>query len=198
MRRTWVLLVAACAVAASACSAPTPRPTSAAPTSPSPSATSTAATSSGTPTAAGSPSSSASAADQTLWGCVVAYNTYASTPPRISLFGRTVNGRTVVCVNPGDPAGGVRRLDPIVPVPSRPGAVDVVGFVSYPGAVSARCRSNATSTWLEARPVRASQLPERALEGQLSPAWGLHRVDITVALGDLIDLAAAQADALAP
>jgi hypothetical protein len=130
-------------------------------------------------------------------GCVVAYNTYAGTPPRPSLFGRTVNGRTVVCVNPGDPAGGLRRLDPIVPVPSRPGAVDVVGFVSYPGSVSARCRSNATSTWLDARRVAGSQLPEPALAGQRSPAWGLHRIDITVALGDLIDLAADQAAALA-
>ena len=34
-------------------------------------------------------------------GCVVAYNTYASTPPTLSLFGRTVNGRTVVCVLSG-------------------------------------------------------------------------------------------------
>jgi hypothetical protein len=131
-------------------------------------------------------------------GCVVAYNTYAGKPPRLSLFGRTANGRTVVCVNPGDPSGGVRRLDPIVPVPSRPGAVDVVGFVSYPGSVSARCRSDATSTWLDARRVAGSQLPEQALAGQRSPAWGLHRVDITLALGDLIDLASTQAATLPP
>jgi hypothetical protein len=134
--------------------------------------------------------------DQT--GCVVAYNTYASTPPALSLFGRTVNGRTVVCVNPGAPGGGASTLDPVVPVPSRPGAVDVVGFASYPGSVTARCRSNDTSTWLEATTPPGSQLPERALEGQLSPAWGLHRVDITVALGDLVELAALQASALTP
>ncbi len=136
------------------------------------------------------------AASQT--GCVVAYNTYDDVPPRLSLFGRTVDGRTVVCVNPGDPSGGSARLDPIVPVPSSPGAVDVVGFASYPGSVAGRCRSNATSTWLEVTTTARSQLPERALASQLSPAWGLHRVDITVALGDLIDLASSQAAALAP
>jgi hypothetical protein len=129
---------------------------------------------------------------------VVAYNTYAGTPPTRSLFGRTVNGRTVVCVNPGSPSGGAARLDPVVPVPSRPGAVDVVGFAAYPGSVVARCASDATSTWLEARPAPGSQLPDRALQSQLAPAWGLHRVDITVALGDLIDLARRQAAALSP
>ena len=35
----------------------------------------------------------------------------------------TVNGREVVCVNPADPGGGRGTLDPIVPVPSKPGAV---------------------------------------------------------------------------
>lgn len=134
----------------------------------------------------------------TQTGCVVAYNTYAGTPPTRSLFGRTVNGRTVVCVNPGSPSGGAARLDPVVPVPSRPGAVDVVGFAAYPGSVVARCASDATSTWLEARPAPGSQLPDRALQSQLAPAWGLHRVDITVALGDLIDLARRQAAALSP
>ena len=108
------------------------------------------------------------AASQT--GCVVAYNTYDDVPPRLSLFGRTVDGRTVVCVNPGDPSGGSARLDPIVPVPSSPGAVDVVGFASYPGSVAGRCRSNATSTWLEVTTTARSQLPERALASQLSPA----------------------------
>lgn len=134
----------------------------------------------------------------TQTGCVVAYNTYAGTPPATALFGRTVAGRTVLCVNPADPAGGTARLDPVVPVPSRPGAVDVVGFAAYPGSVSAQCRSNATSTWLDATRVPGSQLPARALSSQQSPAWGLHRVDVTIALDDLVDLAASQAAALTP
>jgi hypothetical protein len=131
-------------------------------------------------------------------GCVVAYNTYAGTPPPSALFSRTVDGRPVVCVNPGDPAGGAAVLDPIVPRPSTPGAVDVVGFTSYPGSVSVRCRTSTSSTWLEATARDGSPLPARNLEPQLGPAWGLHRVDVTLALGDLIDLAAAQAATVTP
>ena len=135
---------------------------------------------------------------RTQTGCVVAYNTYDGTPPESALFGRTVAGRTVVCVNPADPATGVGSLDPIVPVSSAPGVDDVVGFRSYPGAVRSRCRSSATETWLRASRAPGTSLPDQALRGRLSPAWGLHRVDVTIALGDLIDLAAAQAASMAP
>jgi hypothetical protein len=127
-------------------------------------------------------------------GCVVAYNTYDGAPPSGALFGRTTAGRTVICVNPGAPAGGTALLDPVVPRVSVAG--DVVGFVEYSDSVRGACRATSAYTWLDARRVDGSRLPERTTSGGLGPSWGLHRVDVTVALGDLIQLAAAQASAL--
>ena len=74
----------------------------------------------------------------------------------------------------------------------------MVGFVEYPDSVRAQCRSTTTETWLEVARADGSALPDLASAGQISPAWGLHRVDVTIALGDLIDLAARQAAALHP
>jgi len=130
-------------------------------------------------------------------GCVVAYNTYGSTPPADALFGRTVDGRTTLCVNPAALAGGRAELDPIVPVPSKPGAIDVVGFASFPGSLRGECRSNGSHTWLEVAQAARSQLPAGTLKPSPSAAWGLHRYDVTVALGDLVRLAALQGAALA-
>jgi hypothetical protein len=83
-----------------------------------------------------------------------------------------------------------------MPMPSEPGADDVVGFVEYTDSVEAECRSTPGFTWLDAGRVTGSTLPDPALAGGLGPAWGLHRVDITVALGELVDLAASQAAAM--
>lgn len=129
-------------------------------------------------------------------GCVVAYNTYGSTPPAAGLFGRTTKGRTTLCVNPAALAGGAADLDAIVPVPSRPGAVDVAGFASFPGSLRGECRSDASHTWLQVDRTPSSSLPAGSLRPSPSPAWGLHRYDITVALGDLVRLAARQGAAM--
>lgn len=130
-------------------------------------------------------------------GCVVAYNTYGSVPPADGLFGRTTEGRTTLCVNPAALAGGPAQLDPIVPVPSEPGAVDVVGFASFPGSLRGECQSNSSHTWLQVDQTERSQLPSGTLEPNRSAAWGLHRYDVTVALGDLVRLAELQGAAMA-
>ncbi len=130
-------------------------------------------------------------------GCLVAYNTYEGPPPSNALFGRTVDGRTVVCTNPAALAGGSGRLDPIVPTPSAPGVDDVATLTRLDGALSARCRSNGRYTWLDVQRVDGSPLPPTALTGALAPDWGMHRYDVTVALGNLVDLAARQAAVVA-
>ncbi len=132
----------------------------------------------------------------TQTGCVVAYNTYDGVPPQGALFGRTTAGRRVICVNPAAPAGGRARLDPVVPVPSEPGADDVVGFAEFTDSVDAECRSTPDFSWLDVGLVPGSTLPDSAFARGLGPAWGLHRVDVGIALGDLVDLAASQAASL--
>jgi hypothetical protein len=132
----------------------------------------------------------------TQTGCVIAYNTYGSAPPASGLFGRTTNGRTTLCVNPAALGGGAATLDAIVPVPSAPGALDVVGFASFPGSLRGQCRSDPSHTWLQVDRSPGSQLPAGTLRPTPSPAWGLHRYDVTVALGDLVRLAARQGAAM--
>lgn len=130
-------------------------------------------------------------------GCLVAFNTYGDAPPSTGLFGRTVDGRTVVCTNPAALPGGPGLLDPIVPVPDSSGADVVRGFWEFPDSARAQCSRNAAFTWLDVARVPGSQLPQLAVTPTSGPAWGLHRVDVTLALGNLIDLAARQAAAVA-
>jgi hypothetical protein len=133
------------------------------------------------------------AADQV--GCVVSYATYPGTPPETALFGRTVDGRRAVCTNPAALGGGPARLDPVLPVASEPGAQDVVAYTALPGSLRGECRSNERSTWLQVERTPGSPLPESSLAGDRGPAWGLHRLDVNVALEDLVALAERQAAA---
>lgn len=130
-------------------------------------------------------------------GCVVAYNSFAEQPPARSFFGRTSAGREVLCVNPAAPDGGRAMLHPYLPRPSAPGVQDVVGFTACPDAVVGQCRSGDDAHWLQVGSATGSPLPVLPAGATTDPAWGLHRVDVTVALGDLVDLAVRQAAALA-
>ena len=131
-------------------------------------------------------------ASATQSGCVVAYNTYTEAPPNPSLFGRAGEGQQVLCVNPAAPAGGSGSLTPHIPVESPDGRV--TGFTAYENAVTARCREGDGASWLD---VRADdRLPQDVTAPTLGPAWGLHRADVNIALGDLVDLAARQAATL--
>jgi hypothetical protein len=125
-------------------------------------------------------------------GCVVAYNTFASQPSSLSLFGRAGEGEQALCVNPGAPSGGKAALTAYVPVQTADSTV--TGFTAYEDAVTAGCRFAGGASWLQARPRRA--LPSQLTQSPLGPAWGLHRVDVNIALGDLVDLAATQAAAM--
>jgi hypothetical protein len=70
----------------------------------------------------------------------------------------------------------------------------VQGFTAYPDAVGARCRTGDGATWLHVRPDET--LPAELTTAALGAGWGLHRLDVNIALGELISLAAAQAASL--
>lgn len=143
-------------------------------------------------------------------GCLVSYVTFRDTvpPPPDSGFGRSRKaGERMVCVNPaallGDGASAnsifstsyiwpwSKQVDAWVagkPNPTTP-------FVSAPGLVTTRCVSRGDWTYLEVS-VNADPQDPRAddiggdmfVAGTLNATWGLHLVDMSVAMGDLVAL----------
>lgn len=132
------------------------------------------------------------AADQT--GCVLSYATFdaAAPPPENSFFGRLRGGGgRVICTNPADPAGGSAPLDSYYPAGARPGTT--TPFIRLEGWWDGRCASDDRTDWLEVTSTwtPGDQRPER-LGGLLTPEWGLHLVDVNVAIGNLVELVRTQ------
>jgi hypothetical protein len=129
-------------------------------------------------------------------GCIVSYATFLASepPPENSLFGapREGTGR-VLCTNPAALGGGAAPLDTYVGAP--PGGTVTTPYVRYEGLVDGECVQEGrfdylqvTSTWAEgdARPAD--------LGGRITPAWGLHLLDVNLAQGDLIEMVRTWAD----
>ena len=126
-------------------------------------------------------------------GCIVTYNTFDSPPPAFALFGRpdTARGLVAACTNPAALAGGVGTLQPLFPSDrALPGAPAVsTPFTTYPDYVRAQCRAKDGSAWLQVSVKRVPGDTRPASVPQtLGPAWGLHLVDVNIALGNLVDL----------
>ena len=133
-------------------------------------------------------------------GCVIAYSTFDAVPPAGSLFGRTTAaGRQVLCTNPAALSGGSGVLDPILPSqPFAPGSSIAAGiallgyavprftttWVAVPGAYSARCATLDGATVLEVSPLDGAP----TIHPSPTPGWGLHLVDVNLALGNLVSV----------
>jgi len=136
-------------------------------------------------------------------GCAVAYNSFGGQPPAGSLFGRADKGRhlSAACTNPAALGGGVGTLKPYFPAGAytRPetsigGAERVTtSFVDYPGYLTAQCKHQGDYVWLE---VSVHPTPgdrrARTMPTPLGPAWGLHIIDVNLALGNLVALVQAE------
>jgi pimeloyl-ACP methyl ester carboxylesterase len=138
-------------------------------------------------------------------GCVIAYSAFRSTalPPANSLFGRPPSaGMTVACTNPAALAGGSGSLNAHMstagitisgPRPATPwvagGGAITTPFVSVPGLLSAECTTTENATFLQVT-VNGNPSDPRTdnIGGDLTPQWGLHLVDMNVAMGDLISI----------
>jgi hypothetical protein len=147
-------------------------------------------------------------------GCLVAYSSFLGTPPRNSQFGRTTSDAglkllappnrsprlRIMCVNPTSPGGGSGRLEPALPslllaLLTLKGVPPLsTAWAALPGRYTARCRSSGNATWLQistsgtaARPSILTRLRDRAL--------GLHVLDLTIALDNLVHLVREQARA---
>ena len=151
-------------------------------------------------------------------GCLVAYSAFrsTSTPPDNSRFGKVTDANLqAACVNPAALGGGSGELhsylstsgstitSPIAPkpwvIPERP--VPTL-WVSVPGLLTAECKSNDNATYLEitvhgdpADPRVDDIVGDLNVGGQVLKDWGLHLVDVNLAIGNLVDIVGKQAKA---
>jgi hypothetical protein len=151
-------------------------------------------------------------------GCLVAYSAFrsTSTPPDNSRFGKVTDANLqAACVNPAALGGGSGELhsylstsgstitSPIAPkpwvIPERPVPTQ---WVSVPGLLTAECKSNDNATYLEitvhgdpADPRVDDIVGDLNVGGQVLKDWGLHLVDVNLAMGNLVDIVGKQAKA---
>ena len=137
------------------------------------------------------------APDQT--GCIIGYSTYLESAPPASdaRFGADpAPGQVDACV---DPAGLLGRpaLQPDFPAVGRVAAILGTTFAENPGVVLARCaRANDRNYLAISFGPGAGILPTslHALQAR-RPDWGLHVLDVNIALGDLVEIVGRQSAA---
>jgi hypothetical protein len=139
--------------------------------------------------------------------CVIAFSTFDQPVPTPSLFGRPnpvlgvppPKDTVVLCTNPAALSGSRGLLDPIGP--SRPfyngsilsAGISLLGLTfphpptvwwASPGSYRASCSSANNAHVLQIRAVGGAQTPKASP----TPEWGLHLLDASVALGNLIQI----------
>jgi hypothetical protein len=155
----------------------------------------------------------------TQTGCVISYVSFRSTvpPPASSRFGRVQGeGMQAACVNPAALGGGSGALrayltagassitgSAAAPRPWVKGATKIdTPWVSVPGLLTAQCVSNEKGSYLEvtvhgnpADPRTDDITGDVMANGQANASWGLHLVDVHLAMGNLVDILRQQAAA---
>ncbi len=151
-------------------------------------------------------------------GCVVNYSAFRSTvtPPGNTLFGKSADpASSGNCTNPvtlGTGSAALKaylsaagRLIAMAGPPLKPWAADKTvdtPFVSVPGLLTAECKTNEFATYLEIK-INADPADPRVddITGDLGPAakplanWGLHLIDVNLAMGNLLELVELQSKA---
>jgi len=149
-------------------------------------------------------------------GCVITYASFRSTvpPPTNTLFGKVPGENIAACTNPAALGGGTGELHAylsttgstiVSTIPSKPWVTPdrpiATPWVSVPGMLTARCTSNENATYLEVT-VHADPSGRRTDDitgdigtgGQVQANWGLHLIDVNLALGNLVDIVGRQAE----
>jgi hypothetical protein len=154
----------------------------------------------------------------TQTGCVITYASYRSNipPPPNTLFGKVRDANmTAACTNPAALAGGSAELHSYLSAQGRtitstqtpktwviPEQPIETPWVSVPGLLTSRCATNENATFLEIT-VHADPTGHRASDitgdigagGNIQANWGLHLIDVNLAMGNLLDIVAQQAKA---
>lgn len=136
-------------------------------------------------------------------GCVVTYVSFRSNapPPDDSRFGRVQGvGMEASCTNPAALAGGSGELKAYFLAARQESWVSSgppieTPFVTLPGLLSAKCVSNEHGSYFEvtvkgdAADPRADDIPgDVIVNGAVQANWGLHLVDVNLAIGNLIEI----------
>jgi hypothetical protein len=150
-------------------------------------------------------------------GCVITFSTYRATvpPPANARFAHaTEPNQLALCTNPvtfsersGElhaylSAAGRTITTPQAQAPWAAGKTIDTPWVSVPGLLSARCTTNEHATYLEVT-VNGNPADPRAddiagdlgLPGKPLADWGLHLVDVNLALGNLLTIVQQQGKA---
>jgi hypothetical protein len=151
-------------------------------------------------------------------GCVITYASFRATapPPANSRFGR-VTGENMVpsCTNPAALSGGSGELHAYLSSGGRGNGSSLepkpwvtppqpinTPFVSIPGMLTAECVSNEKGTYLaitvhnDPAGARTQDIVgDVVVNGQVFADWGLHLIDVNLAMGNLIDIVGLQSKA---
>lgn len=148
-------------------------------------------------------------AEQT--GCVITYVSFRATipPPADSRFGRVQDaGMEAGCTNPAALGGGKANLHSYLSTAQHqwvtPAEAINTPFVSVPRLLTAQCVSHDKGSYLEitvnedSHDPRADEIPgDVMVNGKPNPSWGLHLIDVHVAMGDLVAIVGKQGRAYA-
>jgi hypothetical protein len=157
------------------------------------------------------------AANQT--GCVITYASFRANvpPPENSRFGRIRGDENMMsaCTNPAALGGGSGELHAYMSAAGRgngsaaeprpwvtPPQPIGTPFVSVPGLLSAQCVSNEKGSYLAITvhgnpedPRTDDIVGDVVTNGQVQADWGLHLIDVNLAIGNLIDIVGQQSKA---
>ena len=157
---------------------------------------------------------------RTQVGCLVTYVSFRDTapPPANSRFGKvSTAGQTAACVNPAALAGGPAPLQSYLSnraivasaAPTKPWTTDgkavTTPFVSTPNLLTGECVTGDAGSYLSVKvnadpaDPRTDEIAGDVVAGNTILAdWGLHLIDMNVAMGDLVSLVGDQSNAYTP
>jgi hypothetical protein len=151
--------------------------------------------------------------DRKQVGCAITYGSFRSTapPPSNSFFGTSDGpGLKAACTNPAALSGGSGTLHPYFPtngaslailnvpppqwVDASKNVTITTPFVTLPKFVDAECAETNGFVYLSLI-VHGDPGDPRIddIGGDLTPEWGMHLIDVNVAMGDLVSVAHSEA-----
>jgi len=152
-------------------------------------------------------------------GCVITYASFRANvpPPENTRFGRirADENMTSACTNPAALGGGSGELHAYLSAAGRgngaaleprpwvnPPQPITTPFVSVPGLLTAQCVSNEKGSYLAVtvhgnpEDPRTDDIPgDVVTNGQVQTDWGLHLIDVNLAIGNLVDIVGQQSKA---